>query len=328
MKKYLLTVVLFLSCIAVFAGAPESLKVKGSALVDYTSEAPMQRMQKKGNTKAGGSGDKDREVLSTEVYEIITTLKAGDLTFEGATVPKQTITGEEGPYRVRVDFSGATPVVSTDKITKVLMWAPWNVFDIVELKYIGNSQFKAKNILCNTSVWGDDRYRIKVFTDSSTADEETYGQHTLIGDKNDPAYGNMLQEDNNDQWPAKDTCFAPDDKYKNSNLAFNITVTFKSDAIYFNTITDYDPNEGGETGMADISGDFSIYLAAGSNDLVIDAANAGFSIDLISITGSNFLKEKVTNNYYETNISNLAKGVYLVKVTQAGATYVQRIVKQ
>lgn len=157
MKRHLTwSFLIFFICLKAYpTDVPASLSIKGSALNE--SASPMD-MKKKGDT-----------------FELFTSLKSGEYAFDGdPSIPtaKITIAGEVVPYRIRVSYEAGTPEVSVAKVTKVVMYAPANDIIVAEMVYKGHSTFAAKNIFCDEKKWGDNRYRIKIYTDK---DVESFG---------------------------------------------------------------------------------------------------------------------------------------------------------
>lgn len=196
--------------------APSSLKLSGSALAESSGEVALG--------------------WKTGYYELYTSLKAGNLSFIGdATLAGSTITGEEGVYRIRVDYRANTPEVSVQKIELVDLWTPWNEYVIGELEYVGNSTFKATQLLCNLSTWGDDRYRIRIFFEGDI--RETYGARSSTSE--------YLTLTHNDEWGTVGdlnewNCHIPI-QYTNGEKPFNAEVSFDANSVYTAKVSDYIP---------------------------------------------------------------------------------------
>ena len=82
----------------------------------------------------------------SNTYELFTALKTGSYEFAtsadgGALIQAATITVDGGeslvPYRIRVNFDEATPVVSVLKVDEVILWAPSKKYVITNLEYVG-----------------------------------------------------------------------------------------------------------------------------------------------------------------------------------------------
>ena len=172
-------------------------------------------------------------------YELYTSLKSGTYSFEGDDIlTGGTITTDDDaavPYRIRVDYRTLPAEISVRMIEMVDLWTPWNKYTIDELYYAGNSVFKADNLLCSTEDWGDDRYRVRIFFEGDIL--ETFGGwssssgHLTITHNSD--WGTV---DGINEWSLHIS-----NRYKNTNLPFNIEVNFDPNSIYINTVTDYIP---------------------------------------------------------------------------------------
>lgn len=163
MKKLLFSVSFVLTSVGVFAGtAPETLSVKGTALKESNGqEMPMKKV---GNT-----------------FELYTAMEeGGQYSFvgdnvEGGTVDMVFGEGDLVPFRIRVNYDGDAPEVTVEEIDKVTVWTPWSKYTVAQLNYAGNSKFASTDGHAFIKYkWGDDRYRIKIFT--LNGEEETYGR--------------------------------------------------------------------------------------------------------------------------------------------------------
>lgn len=223
MKKILLlSIASMLVCLNIMAAEPPaSLSIKGTAVAESNDPIPMK--------------------LVGSTYELYTSLKTGDYSFEGDnTIASAPIT-EEGtlvPYRIRVDYSGDNPVVTVQKIEKVYMWAPWTQHEISpSLEYIGNSMFKGSPMYCNISTWGhetemkDSRYRIRLNFEGGVL--ETYGH----GKDENSGVDFFLA--GNEQWGSSDFNYSVDGSYVNTGVPFEITLTLKADQEYRRALSDY-----------------------------------------------------------------------------------------
>lgn len=133
-------------------------------------------------TKTGASTFEIYTSLSEGEYQLVTRKSAEPTTYfveegkmkaDGST----TFSGEEGVYRIRVDFNDGTANVV--EIVKTEMWfAPNGEFQF-ELPYNGNGTWKASNepIEFKQESWGrDERYKFKfTINDDGETVEEWYG---------------------------------------------------------------------------------------------------------------------------------------------------------
>ena len=202
------------------ATAPSSLTISGSALNESTEAMPMKYMA-------------DRNL-----FELFTSLKTGEYTFSDTNAQGGNITveGENVPYCIRVDYSGDAPVVTVKKVEKVTLWAPWNQYTIGELGYAMNSTFRGTHFSADLSLWGDNRYRIRIIFGED--DFETYGnEHDDVptDDTTQDYYDLYLTQ--NGQW------FDPDYKYKIAQKYegryFDVEVCLSATENYTHYITMY-----------------------------------------------------------------------------------------
>lgn len=287
---------------------PASLSMQGNALAETATALQMKR---------NGS-----------VYELFTSLQSGSYSFSESSVDAGTITveGSTAPYLIRVNFSGETPVVVLKKIKKVAMWVPWTQHDVVQLNYSGNSSFSATNILCSKANWGfseaqgfdDTRYRFRITFDDDVF--ETYGPRTeggfdLIG---------------NDQWGSgSDYNYNMDiARYKETNQAFNVTVMLPAEGNYSHIIADYVPGTGITSPKKEVKA-VEIYPSVVSSELTVKTKDAGFSVEIISVTGTTVMKNRTFTNELQLSAGELSEGIYVVRVSQNGKTVsTRRVIKK
>jgi hypothetical protein len=285
---------------------PDVLTISGSALAESTgSEMHLKRI---------GS-----------YFEIITSLTSGTLTVSDAMIESETIeTDGVTPYLVRVYYSEAVPVLSIQKVNKLTMWAPWNQHHIAELNYIGNSTFKATNILCTKANWGfnaesnfyDTRYRFRIQLEDNAI--ETYG----------PKSPGSFDRIGNDQWDSgSDYNYHFDDsRYKETGIAFTVTVILNPTADYTHTIEDYNTETGFNIPLLDNAVD--LYPTIIQNQLTMSTKNAGFNVEIISITGEVVLKNTTAERELTLNNIAIPAGIYVVRIIQNNRTIsTQRIIK-
>ena len=156
---------------------PDELFLTGSATESGTDLAAALPLVKTGAT----------------TYEIYTSLKPGTYHFvtRKSGTPQQfsiagadlkadgetTVDGEEGVYRIRLDFSDGSVTIST--IDRVQIWFPPVGDYLFDLEYTGNGTWEALNqhIVFKQESWGrDERYKFKfTVTTGGTTTEEWYG---------------------------------------------------------------------------------------------------------------------------------------------------------
>ncbi|SOD15341.1 T9SS type A sorting domain-containing protein [Pedobacter xixiisoli] len=182
--------------------------------------------------------------LNGNVYELYTSLKTGDYSFAGdntIATANITVTGTLVPHRIRVDYSGATPVVDVKRIQNITLWAPWNAFSIGTLSYVGNSSFKATG-LSGIAGWGDDRYRIRLNLEGGVIETFQPGPSASGGvpDGSTPqSYYDLYFLNSNDKWPGGAKEYKIASKYNNTGTLFNAEVIFSNTSNYTHKITDY-----------------------------------------------------------------------------------------
>ncbi len=287
------------------SNAPEALSVQGTALVEADAAMPMKK--------------------ESNIFEVYTTLQSGTYSFTGdENLGEQTIdVAEAAPYRIQVNYSDETPVVTAQKVEKVYMWAPRSHQELVTLPYVGNGVFKQENIVCEDgNVWfgsedtGERRYRIRILFDDSTL--ETYA----------PKDGENFVCVGNEDWGSSDFNYTMDTKYKNDHQPFTATVTLSATEGYSHSIEDY--TDAPTTGIAaSESMTASIYPTVVSDYLTVQADSEDFTVELYSISGAKLLMQEHCSQEVVLGTSELANGIYLVKVSQAGTLIqLQKVVKK
>ena len=285
---------------------PELLSVQGTALAEADNAAmPM--------TKVG------------DAFELYTTLQSGSYTFTEEGLAEQTIeVAESAPYRIRVDYTTEPPVITTQKIEKVYMWAPYSHNTLVELPYVGNSVFRAENIVCEDgdawfgkADWGEKRYRIRILFEGDVL--ETYA----------PKGGENFVLIGNGDWGGENEYqYELADRYRNDHQPFTATVTLSATEGYSHSIEDY--TDAPTTGIATSeSMTASIYPTVVSDYLTVQADSEDFTVELYSISGAKLLMQEHCSQEAILGTSELANGIYLVKVSQAGTLIqLQKVVKK
>ena len=285
--------------------APEALSVQGTALAEADAAMPMKK--------------------ESNIFEVYTTLQSGTYSFTGdENLGEQTIdVAEAAPYRIQVNYSDETPVVTAQKVEKVYMWAPRSHQELVTLPYAGNGVFKQENIVCEDgNVWfgsedtGERRYRIRILFDDSML--ETYA----------PKDGENFVCVGNEDWGSSDFNYTMDTKYKNDHQPFTATVTLSATEGYSHSIEDY--TDAPTTGIATSeSMTASIYPTVVSDYLTVQADSEDFTVELYSISGAKLLMQEHCSQEVVLGTSELANGIYLVKVSQAGTLIqLQKVVKK
>lgn len=283
--------------------APKSVNLKGSALSESNNSISM-----------GWKGG---------YYELYTSLKSGNYTFEGDNKLSggnfTVLNGEEKPYRIRVDYRKSPTVVSIDKIDKIDIWTPWGQFVVAEMQYTGNSVFEAKNLLYDKTDWGDPRYRIRVFFENGTL--ETYGGRIPSS--------SYLTLTHNGQWGEtnglQEWNFDLAAKYRDTKKPFNITLFFDPATTYQNMMSDYIPS-----GISEYSTpqDATVYPTVVNDSLNVTLPKAGFNIEIISSSGHTVLSDSTKSETLTISNINIPEGVYLIKMIQNGLLVsVKRIIK-
>lgn len=253
--------------------APQSLKITGSAVAENAEGITL-----------GWQGG---------YFELFTNLKSGNYSIDGGSGLTggvvSTTNDEPTPYRIFIDYRNASPVVSVQKIEKIDIWAPRNTYEISELTYTGNSTFTAGNLTCSDDVWGDERYRVRIYLEGG--DLITYGAQSSTSSK--------LVLTHNEQWGEhngfKEWNIHVSDTYRNKDKPFDVTIAFTPGETYINTISDYVPDvmpdelsiqgsalveSQGAIAMKKIGSTFELYtsLSNGDYSFVGDAAVSGGSI--------------------------------------------------
>ena len=182
--------------------------------------------------------------ISTGIFEIYTSLKAGEYQFitrnegtpetyyiEGGDLKADgstTFSGEEVVYKIRVDFSdGSTQLTEIEKVE--LWFAPTGEF-LFELPYAGNGKWVAKEkfIEFKQEDWGrDERYKFQfTVNNGGDAEEEWYGStnsdNQRPNNETSAVYWHMVPV-SNDRWS---NSFKFGDMVDESNV--NVEVIFNT----------------------------------------------------------------------------------------------------
>jgi hypothetical protein len=338
MKTSLFFIALMAIAANAFSQAPQSLFMRGSALAESSDPMQMKRINKDFPESYNG------EMVQSNTYELITALKTGDYEFavttSGATsIASKAITvNGEGlvPYRIRVNFDETTPVVTVSKVEEVIMWAPWGKVTVANLDYIGNSSFKNDYIEYSKDIWGDPRYRIRIYTEDG--DMTTYGYvkgnlTAPIDDSNDTGYFDLYTTTNIDGWnETTEEASYTGAEFKLSLKRrgegypiepFEVKVIFSTTENYTHVISDF-----GASGIEDVELSASVYPTLVDNSITINAKEDNFTVEFIAITGNAVLKANSKSNTLTINDINIGKGLYLVKITKANKVLgVARVIK-
>lgn len=214
-----------LSSMGVFAGtAPQTLSVKGTALKESNGqEMPMKKV---GNT-----------------FELYTAMEeGGEYSFVGDDITGGTVDmvfgeGDLVPFRIRVNYDGDQPEVTVDEIDKVTIWTPWSRYTVAQLSYTGNSKFASTDgYAFIKNKWGDDRYRIKIFT--LNGEEETYGRLNPddgigVPEEGTPqSYFDLVKLPENGDWFDGANEFKIGKSYQSGNNLFNFEVILNATENY------------------------------------------------------------------------------------------------
>lgn len=291
-------------------GIPASLSIQGSALAESNGEAMLMKSD-------------------VTFFELFTSLSDGDYSFVGdAGLAGGTIDdiGEDPiACRIRVNYATDPVAVKIEKITDSYVWAAWKQYTVGMLLYMGNSTFKAENIICDTMEWTEgesdteDRHRIKFDFDDFTV--ATYA----------PKDGEQVTQVGNDQWgSASDFNYSVEERYRNTGIPFNIIVKFSPTEGYSYLQEDYDPNPGPDPGdgLDKITVIADIYPTVVADRVNITLSKAGFEVELLSVSGNSVYNGSTSSESLTINGINVPAGIYLVKITQDGQLVsTKRVVK-
>ncbi len=323
-----------------FEEAPESLFMRGTALAESSNPVRMKRIYKDFPDSYNG------DLIMSNTYELITALKTG--TFEFAIeadgepiILSQSITVEnqEGkeliPYKIRVNFDSEVPSVNVSKVDRVIMWAPSKKYTIATFDYTGNSTFKKEKIEFVREDWGDERYRIRIYTEDGNLITYGYikGNRTAPDDdNNNDGDFDMYTTTNIDGWSEGSytgTEFKLSRKRRGENAPlepFNVDIIFSADETYHHALSDYEPNATNITSPELVKAE--IYPTLIDNTVTIRSEEEPFSVEFISMTGLCMLKAESNGKTLTLDNINIAKGMYLVQITKAEKVLaVQRVIK-
>lgn len=330
-------------CMSVLAAdVPAQLFMRGTALAESSAPMEMKRINENFPNFYLGEGG------ISNTFELFTALKTGSYEFSTSTdgsalIQTATITVEsEGlvPYRICVDFDGATPEVSVLKIDEVILWAPSKKYIIANLDYIGNSTFNNDYVEYIKSSWGDERYRLRVYTEDGA--HTTYGYKLRAvsapdSDSNEdaklPGYFDLYTTTNVENWDEiidevkyYGSEFKLSAKRRNASplLPFSVKAIFSASKNYTHELKDYDPTSIRKDEIQNVN----IYPTIIANSTTISVVEGGFSVEFITLTGLPILRVNSESNILTLNDLNIASGVYLVKVAQGNNVLsVKRVIK-
>lgn len=323
---------------------PAQLFMRGTALAESSVAVEMKRINEDFPKFYLGEGN------ISNTYELFTALKSGSYEFavsadggaliESATLAVETAENELVPYRIRVNFDGAVPTVSVLKVEEVILWAPSKKYVITNLNYIGNSTFYNDYVEYIKADWGDERYRIRVYTEDG--EYTTYGYKLRAvsapdSDSNEdeklPGYFDLYTTTNIEGWDETiDGTKFYGSEYKlsvkrrtaNPLLPFSVKVVFSITKNYTHELKDYDPTSIRENKMQNVN----IYPSIIDNSTTISIADGAFSVEFISITGVSALKVSSSGNVLNLDGITIESGIYLVKVLQGNQVLsVKRVIK-
>lgn len=335
---FLVAISLCMSILA--ADVPAQLFMRGTALAESSTPLVMKRINKDFPDFFNGEGD------ISNTFELFTALKSGNYEFStsesgAAILPSVAITVEgEGlvPYRIRVNFDESTPEVTVSEVEEMIIWAPSKKNVVANLDYVGNSSFVVRGIEYDKDVWGDPRYRFRVYTTDGDIKTYAYKKGNLTApddDSNETGYFDLYQTTPEGQWDETiDGTKYQGAEFKLSKVRrgeghtlapFDVKVIFSPTGNYTHVISDYDP-----TGIinTNATSKADLYPTAINNQVTISVEKGAFDVDFISVTGVSMLQAKSINSTLTLNNISLPKGVYLVKIVQDNNVLsVKRVIK-
>jgi hypothetical protein len=342
MKRSLFFILLMVVATSLFADVPQALFMKGSAMAESSVAIRMKRINKDFPESYAG------ELVQSNTYELFTALKTGEYEFSttatgGALIASRSITVSSSgtelvPYRIRVNFDESAPVVTVAKVEEVIIWAPFNKVTVANLDYIGNSSFENDYVEYVNSIWGDPRYRIRVYTEDGDLTTYGYVKGNLTApddDSNDTGYFDLYTTTNEDTWnvtidetPYTGAEFKLSKKRRGEGFPlepFRVKVIFSSTDNYTHVISDYMPN----TSIKEVeSKTYSVYPTLIENSMTFVSKEDNLAVEFITVTGVSALKAFSKDNTLKLDNILLPKGIYLVKITSAGKlSGVERVIK-
>ncbi len=349
MKRNLFFIVLLAVSSSLFAQVPQSFYMRGTALAESSEPMQMKRINKDFPESYNGN------MVISNTYELITALKTGEYEFASdasgaAWISPQSITVNDGdeelvPYRIRVNFDEGDPVVIISEVDAVTMWAPWNGYEIAELDYTGNSSFENNDILYNKALWGDERYRIKLYTVDGDLTTYAYIQGNQTApddDNNSDGYfdlyttadtGWAYEDENGEKYNATEFKLSKKRRGEGFPLEpFNIRVIFQVNENYTHVISDQkdgpDPGPGDSSVKENNNSGIQVYPGTIENSVTIITNEDNFTADFISMTGKSVLKANSTGKTLLLDNISIDKGMYILKITAAGKVLgIQRVIK-
>jgi acetyl esterase/lipase len=265
-------------------GMPETLSIEGGAVTE-TGGQPL-AMKKDGG-----------------IFEIYTSLTAGTYSFDDTRLSSGGTITEDGIYRIRVNYNTDPITVEQQKINRVYAWYAWGQLDLFDLSYVGNSTFKVENKTWTPT--SDNRFRIRMQVGGANT-IETYG----------PKDGENFVLIGNGQWGAgNDYNYGVDkSKYFKTGVPFNITVNLSPATGYSVTVEEYTASSILSPGSA--AENVIISPNPVTNNFDIISSQAGFSVEVISVSGDVVLRDSTESDALTVSGINFSSGVYLVKVTR------------
>lgn len=266
---------------------PTTLSISGTAMAEYeaTEEVEMKKF--------------------SDYYELYASLQKGDYSFSDGTTGGSV--AEDGTYRISVDYSQKPTSVKIVKIQKVYLWTPETQKSVAELQYAGHSTFKALDIRCKTSTWGEDgKYRIRInFGKGNDVFTETYG----------PKDGENFALVGNAQWAPSDYNYTPTG-YVDNNKSFDAMLNLSASAAYSHSIEDCaDPSnaidETQESGL-------QIYPTVVADRITINLSGNGFTATVIFVSGQIALQQSTSSETLTLSANELPQGIYIIKINQNG----------
>ena len=322
---------------------PAKLFVRGTALAESSVAMEMKRINEDFPKFYMGEGS------ISNTYELFTALKTGSYEFAtsadgGALIQAATITVDGGeslvPYRIRVNFDEATPVVAVLKVDEVILWAPSKKYVITNLEYVGNSTFYNDYVEYIKADWGDERYRIRVYTEDGEYTTYGYKLRAVSAPDNDsnedeklPGYFDLYTTTNIEGWDetidgekfyGSEYKLSVKRRTANPLLPFSVKVIFSTSKNYTHELRDYDPTSIRENKMQNVN----IYPTIIDNSTTVSVAEGAFSVEFVSITGVSVLKVNSSGNVLNLEGLDMASGMYLVKIVQDNNVLsVKRVIK-
>jgi hypothetical protein len=326
------------------SNTPASLFMRGTALAESTGPMVMKRINKDFPDSYNGN------LVISNTYELITALQTGEYEFavnpeEEPVISSQSIVVDNGgssqliPYRIRVNFNGANPLVTLSKVDEVTMWAPYKNYTIATFDYRGNSTFEASRIEYVKNDWGDERYRLRIYTEDGALTTYAYKQGSLTApddDDNANGYFDLYTTTNVNTWSetidgvsytGAEFKLSKKRRGENAPLApFDMKIIFGVSGNYTHEISDNIPTS---QEIVKSENGCSVYPALIDNSVTVASPEKNFAVEFISVSGVSLLKANSPGNTLILNNINLPAGLYLVRITtDAKVIAVKRVIKK